>query len=42
MKIGKPVGRCAVDGESRGWQGERVCNTVRAYGGHDFGPDNNL
>ena len=42
MKTGKPVGRSAGDGESRGWQGEQVCNTLRAYGGHDFGPDINL
>ena len=42
MKTGRPFGHCAVDGESRGWQGERVCNTLRAYGGHDFGPDISL
>ena len=34
-----PIGRCASDEESRGWQGERVCNTFRAYGGHDFSPN---
>ena len=42
MKIRKPVGCCESDGESRGWQGGQVCNTLRAYGGHDFGPDISL